>query len=49
MAGKPRPGTTDTSMRVGECITQSAYLAQSFSSPPENDCASPANVDKASE
>ena len=30
VAGKSGPGATDTSMRVGECITQSAYLAQSF-------------------
>jgi hypothetical protein len=46
MAGRSRPGATDTSMSVGECITQSAYVAQSFSSRPENDCANPANVDQ---
>jgi hypothetical protein len=36
--------TPDTSMRVGECITQMAYLAQSFTSSPDNDCANPANT-----
>ena len=46
MAGRSRPGATDTSMSVGECITQSAYVAQSFGSRPENDCANPANVDQ---
>lgn len=46
VAGKSGPGATDTSMRVGECITQSAYLALSFSSHSDNDCANPANVDE---
>jgi hypothetical protein len=49
VAGTSRPGATDTSMPVCECITQSAYLAQSFSSRSDNDCTNPANTDKASE
>ena len=38
------PFDTDKSMRVGECIDQDAFLAKSFSSRPENDCANPANT-----
>jgi hypothetical protein len=49
VAGTSRPGATDTSTPVGECITQSAYLAQSFSSRSYSDCTNPANTDKASE
>jgi hypothetical protein len=35
---------TDKSMRVGQCIDQNAFLARSFSSSPNNDCANPANT-----
>jgi hypothetical protein len=35
---------TDTSMRVGECISEMEYLAKSFSSRPGNDCASEFNT-----
>jgi hypothetical protein len=35
---------TDKSMRVGQCIDQNAFLARSFSSSPDNDCANPANT-----
>jgi hypothetical protein len=34
----------DKSMRVGQCIDQNAFLARSFSSRPDNDCANPANT-----
>lgn len=45
MAGRSHRGASDTSMQVGECITQKDYAAQSFSSRPGNDCDNPANVD----
>jgi hypothetical protein len=38
------PFDSDNSMRIGECIDQNAFLAGSFSSRPENDCANPANT-----
>jgi hypothetical protein len=42
---KSRAQASKTSMRVGECITQSAYLAESFSSRSSNDdCGNPANT-----
>ncbi len=40
----PSPFDTDKSMRVGECIDQNAFLAMSFGSRRENDCANPANT-----
>ncbi|WP_322857539.1 LppU/SCO3897 family protein [Mycobacterium shigaense] len=46
MAGKSLRGATDTSIQVGECITQKDYAAQLFSSRPANDCGNPANVDE---
>lgn len=33
-----------TSMRVGECITQTSYRSESFSSSTNNDCANPMNT-----
>jgi hypothetical protein len=33
-----------TSMRVGECITQTSYRSESFNSSPNNDCANPMNT-----
>jgi hypothetical protein len=38
------PFDTDKSMRVGECIDQNGFLARSFSSRPENNCANPADT-----
>jgi hypothetical protein len=35
---------TDTSMRVGECISEMEYLARIFSSQPGNDCANGSNT-----
>jgi hypothetical protein len=35
---------TDTSMRVGECISEMEYLARIFSSQPGNDCANESNT-----
>jgi hypothetical protein len=35
---------TDTSMRVGECISEMEYRAESFGSQPGNDCASEFNT-----
>lgn len=50
VASKPDEGrqhqsfVVDTTIRVGECITQIDYVAKSFSSRPNNDCAIPANL-----
>jgi hypothetical protein len=33
-----------TSMRVGECITQTSYRSESFTSSPGNDCENPVNT-----
>jgi hypothetical protein len=41
---RSRAESSKTSMRVGECISQSAYLAESFSSRSSNDCGDPANT-----
>jgi hypothetical protein len=46
MGRKSRTSAADTSIQVGECIPQKAYLARSFGSRPENDCADPANIDE---
>ncbi|SPM34173.1 hypothetical protein MRAB57_1986 [Mycobacterium rhizamassiliense] len=46
MAGKSHRGASDTSIQVGECITQKAYLARSFGSGPANNCSDPANIDE---
>ena len=40
----PSPFDTDKSMRVGQCVDQNTFLARSFSSRRENDCANPANT-----
>ncbi|HWF27668.1 MAG TPA: hypothetical protein VG327_04685, partial [Mycobacterium sp.] len=34
----------DTSMRVGECIGEIAYIGRLFKSQPDNDCTNPADV-----
>jgi hypothetical protein len=38
------PFDTDKSMRVGQRIEQNAFLARSFKSRPDNDCANPTNT-----
>lgn len=40
----PSPFDTDKSMRVGQCVDQSTFLATRFSSNPLNSCANPANT-----
>jgi hypothetical protein len=38
------PFDTDKSMREGQRIEQNAFLARSFKSRPDNDCANPTNT-----
>ncbi|WP_156762984.1 hypothetical protein [Mycobacterium sp. E787] len=38
------PFDTDKSIRVGECVDQTAFLTMRFSSNPGNDCANRANI-----
>ncbi len=38
------PFDTDKSIRVGECVDQTAFLTMRFSSNPGNDCTNPANI-----